>query len=391
MDSTDSHNIKLLFVIESLQCGGAEKSLTTLLQNLDYQRYEVSLLIMQKGGEFEKFIPEQVQLIYKNVYKGVSKLTNLVNRFRFLLLRKTNGSRKFHAAQLYWKAFGRQIQKHTASYDIAIAYNQGFSTYYVADKVTASKKIAWLNTDYNKAGYKINFDITFYTTYNKVVCVSKENENSLLDAAKTLKTTLPTTVIKDITDHQLVRKMSTNEEGFVNQDHKTTILTVGRLTKAKGLDMAIDACELLKEKGHSVKWYVIGDGPDRQQLQERIDSKNLQQDFELLGFRENPYPYMRTCDIYAQTSLFEGLGLTVIEASILQKPIVTTNFPTAASIITHQRTGLICEMNKTEIANSIIRYIEDDDFTNLVSENLKTISNEDKEISLLQINKILTE
>ena len=112
--------------------------------------------------------------------------------------------------------------------------------------------------------------------------------------------------------------------------------------------------------------------------------------FNLIGFRENPYPFIKNCDIYVQTSLFEGLGLTVIEASILNKPIVTTNFPTAFSILEHKKTGVIAEMNPEDIAFGIQRVINDNDFRKQLIENLENQVDNEKEKTLKKVKKLIT-
>ncbi|WP_062059371.1 glycosyltransferase [Aquimarina longa] len=385
-----NHKKSILFVIESLQCGGAEKSLTTLLQNISFDAYEIDLILINKGGEFEKFVPEKVNIIYKDQFLNSGFLTSQIKRIHYLLLRKLNSIQKtYHLAQQYWKAFGSSIANHDKKYAIAIAYNQGFSTYYVANKVIANKKYAWLNTDYQKAGYTINFDFKHYTQFNKVVCVSKENEISLQSAVQGIGKKIETTIIKDITDYELIKKMSSEKIEFRKEKNTTTIVTVGRLAQAKGLHMAIEACSILKKKEKNVKWYVIGEGPERNTLEELIRIHNLEKNFILLGFKENPYPYIYSCDIYTQTSLFEGLGLTVIEAAMLKKPIVTTNFPTASSIIEHDKTGIICEMNPDAIATSIENYMNNEILVKKVIENLDNRVNKDKEISLQKFNILM--
>ena len=109
----------------------------------------------------------------------------------------------------------------------------------------------------------------------------------------------------------------------------------------------------------------------------------------MLGAKINPYPYMKACDIYVQTSLFEGLGLTVIEAAILQKPIVCTNFPTAYNILKDNETGLIAEMNPNAIAEQIEKLIKDESLRKKLISNLEQQENKDKEQSLLQFENLI--
>lgn len=380
---------KIAFVIESLHHGGAEKSLVTLLNLLNYNDLQIDLILFKKGGEFEKFIPKHVNVIYESSFKKTNRLNLLISRFKFWYLKTYSNKKKYHHAQIYWKVFGKLILKLKTPYDIAIAYNQGFATYYVSEKIISPKKYAWLNTDYQKAGYTAVFDYKMYATYKKIVCVSKENEWSFIEANHLIGKSLPTCVIKDITDPVMVKKMSLEETDLRMDTKDLKILTVGRLAKPKAIELAIESCYLLKDKGIKLKWYVIGEGSERMRLERKINQHNLSDTFILLGYKENPYPYIKNCDIYVQTSLFEGLGLTVIEAALLQKPIVTTNFPTASGIITHKKTGLICEMDANSITESILYYINNPDFKNIIIENLSKMDHNDKEKSLHAFNQLI--
>jgi glycosyltransferase involved in cell wall biosynthesis len=380
---------KILFVIESLNCGGAEKCLVTLLHNIDYKKYKVDLLMIKKGGQFEKFVPEQVSIIHNDFFSSMKVIFKAMAKIRFKLLRIKNKNKKFHSAQLFWKVFASSIVKHDEVYNIAIAYSQGFATYYVAEKVKAYYKFAWLNTNYQNAGYNAIYDYDKYVKFNKVIAVSEDSALSLQKAMNAVEKALKISIIKDITDEELVYQLASENKGLSNENNITKILTVGRLSKEKGLNLAIGACALLKAKGKEVKWYVVGEGAERSYLEALVKKKNLQDVFILLGYKENPYPFMQSCDVYVQTSLFEGLGLTVIEAAILKKPIVTTNFPTASTIITHNETGVICEMDAQSIADSISNYLDNPDFANKIVENLSKMKNNDKEKSLEKFNQLL--
>jgi len=384
-----NEKINLLFVIESLQCGGAEKSLVNLLQNLDYRIFDVDLLLLNKKGEFLNVVPSKVNIVHKVVKHEANRLLLSLFRVYYLFLRKAYSS-KIHGAQLYWRSFGSLIKPQSKNYDIAIAYNQGFSTYFVASKVKANKKFAWLNTDYLKAGYSIKFDYKFYEKYNTVVCVSQESELSLNKALKRIDKKLKTTVIEDIIDEEVIKKLSENVIEFPIKSNKNTkIVTVARLAKAKGIDLALKACKELKEKGENIIWYVVGDGPERADIEKMILDYKLENNFILLGFKENPYSYIKQCDIYVQTSYFEGLGLTLIEAKILKKAIVTTNFDTAHSIIEHEKDGLISTANPIEISECIKKYIDNDSFKNEILKNISKKGQFDKNGSLKKINDLL--
>lgn len=373
----------LVFVIESLHLGGAEKSLVTLLQNINYDIYNVDLILFNRGGVFEKQVPKEVVIIYYDF----PKLT-YIDRIRFKF-RKSNNRANLHHAQLFWTLIKPKFKAFEKKYDVAIAYNQGLATYFLAYYIASSKKIAWLNTDYQKAGYKIEFDFPIYENFNKVVAVSDEAKRGLEKELTRIHTNLDIEIIKDISDKKIIQQQSKIAQSVNFANATINIVTVARLAKYKGLQLAIESCKQLCNKGYSVHWYIVGEGSERANLEKLINRHGLSNHFTLLGMTDNPYPYMLKCDIYVQTSYFEGLGLTVIEASYLNKPIVCTNFPTAYEILKDGETGLIAEMNSTSVTEKIELLINNDDLKAKLVYNLSNIDNTDKKQTLLQFENII--
>jgi glycosyltransferase involved in cell wall biosynthesis len=374
---------KVLFVIESLHCGGAEKSLVSLLNYLPLTQMDVSLFILESGGEFEKLVPEQVPV--SRIKKSKNKLLLTLCRLQFLIYRKLD-SGKTHPAQLFWKAYGSLFKKIEQHFDLAIAYNQGFATYYVASKVTARKKLCWLNTDYSRAGYRIQRDKKYYEKYDQIVCVSGEvgNKFQLLLQQSQIRT--PILIIPDLINADLIESLGQEAiHDYHNSGFK--ILTIARLAHAKGIDLAIEAARILKDKGLNFNWTIVGEGPDRNKLETLIKKNNLRGFFELIGFRENPYPYLEACELYVQPSRFEGLGITVIEAKILRKPILITNFSTSHYLVSPGNTGMICEASGSGLAKGIIQLADDPEKMTSFSGNLANWSHDNSE-SLAQLNTI---
>jgi glycosyltransferase involved in cell wall biosynthesis len=373
---------RLVFVIESLHLGGAEKSLVTLLSNLDYSRYSVDLILFINGGVFEKFIPLEVNVI-RDLYPKISFYSRVKYKMYKMIYKNT-----FHNASLFWKATNACFTKHFKQYDIAISYSQGLATYYTATYINSSKKFTWLNIDYQKAGHSIKFDYPFYLRFNEVITVSPEVKKGLENELFKIDKSLEIDVIKDIIDEKILIYKSQQKMKITFNSNKINIVTVGRLAEQKGMHLAIESCKNLMNKGYKVHWYIVGEGSERTSLERLIKSNKLEHNFTLVGMTENPYPYMKDCDIYVQTSLFEGLGLTVIEASYLNKPIVCTNFPTVYGILEHEKTGLIAEMNAIDIANNIERLILDKNLKKVLIKNLTNKENNDKEISLQKVNEL---
>lgn len=372
----------IVFVIESLHLGGAEKTLVTLLQNLDYSKYKVDLITFQEGGFFIDDVPQEVN----HVVLEFPKL-NFIERIKYFMRRKLNNG-TYHSSQLLWSAMSNKLHPKEKSYDIAIAYNQGFATYFTSEYIKASVKYAWLNINYEIAKYNIDFDYLFYRKYTKIICVSNQVEQILNACCERKGYILNTLTIKDIVEKEDILQRA--KEGFDIQfsTEHLNIVSVGRLAKQKAFDTAVSACKILIDKGFNINWYVIGEGGERSYLEELLKNKNLENKFFLVGAKKNPYPYVSKSDIFVQTSIYEGLGTTLIEASFLNKPIVTTNFPSAYSIITHEETGLISEMNANAISEQIERLIVDQELKQKLVSNLESQENNDKKTTMNQINQL---
>lgn len=372
---------KLLFVIDSLSSGGAEKSLISLLSLLDYKKYQVDLLMFSQKGLYTTLLPREVNVlpvplfiklqedgIKSQLQKGkVQKV--LLRLGASISLRNPIIKKKYHPAQINWNWITRGIKSLDQIYDVAIAYSQGTPTYFVCEKVSANKKFAWVNTDYKKAAYNMNYDAKFYQKLTNVIAVSELNKDILLKELPLLKD--KTSVIYDIISPNLIKSMAKHSGGFIDDFQGIRILTIGRLVKSKGYDLAIGASKKLRDQGVKHKWYVIGEGVLKSEIQEMISKFKLENNFILLGTHQNPYTYLNQCDIYVQPSRFEGYGLAIAEARILNKPIIATNFDVVYDQLVDKNNGLIVKMNSEALFTGIKTMIEDNQLREHLIRQLK--------------------
>ncbi|MFC3904128.1 glycosyltransferase [Clostridium disporicum] len=387
---------RILFVINSLTIGGSEKSLVSLLNMMDYSKFNVDLLMFRHGGEFEKYIPKEVNVLKEPEYysyvaknkEGISSFNKgryIFNRIKtsINLRRNLRKTIPIHADQVLYKSHNKALEKINKKYDIAIAYSQGLPTYYVAEKVNADKKIAWINCDYATTMYDKEYDKKFYVNYYKIIAVSNSIKESIIKLNKEYEKKLE--VILDIVDPKLIEKMSEEEQVLKDKSY-INILTVARLVIVhKGYDVAIKAAKLLKNDGYKFKWFVIGDGADRKRIEQLILEEEIDDCFILLGKKDNPYPYMKNCDIYVQPSKKEGFGLTVVEAKILNRPILCTNFNTASEIINDRYDGIIVDQNEEALYRGLRMYIDN---LKLKEEILNNLKAENQYSSISEIEKI---
>ena len=387
---------RVLFVIDSLHSGGAEKSLISLLSLFDYENYEVDLLTFKEGGLYMPLLPIDVNklespkifsymeyslrdLIKKKMLNIATWRVNTSISLRY----KEKFKNINHGAQRMWPRLDKAISKLDTKYDVAIAYSQGTPTYYVAQKVVAKKKICWVNTDYKFAGYNREFDFKYYEKFNNIVAVSKVCTEVLKDVFPEFKNKIIT--IYDIISESLINNMANEGKGFVDDYKGVRILTIGRLVYEKGYEYAIEAAKYLKDKNIDFRWYSIGEGNLKSELEKMIIEYNLQDNFKFLGTFTNPYPFIKECDIYCQPSRFEGFGLAIAEARILNKPIVATNFDIVYDQIINGENGLIADMNGREVGKKIEILVRDNKLEQNIIDNL----NNEKVGTEDEINKIL--
>lgn len=389
----------ILFVIDSLVCGGAEKSLISLLNNLDYHKYNVDLLLIKRGGVFEKFLPKEVNILEQPEYfkflsnnKGVSlknKLIYLSYRLNTTIKLRINNIKKnqIHSEQVVYNSIKNILNPLDKEYDLAVAYSQGFPTYFVSEKVKAKKKLAWINCNYVKTKYDKDLDNKFYNNIDKIIVVSKFIYDSMSKMKYNYERKMK--IILDIVDPKLIDNMAYNNEAIEFKNIKETkILTVGRLAEVKGYDLVIKVASLLKKDNYKFKWFIIGEGPERQMIESLIMEYDLKDYVVLLGAKSNPYPYMKNCNIYVQTSRKEGFGLTVIEAKILQKVIVSTDFDTIYELITNNFDGVIANKNEKSIYLNVKKLLDDRNYFNKIQKNVKSL---EKYSSIKEINKFYEE
>jgi glycosyltransferase involved in cell wall biosynthesis len=381
---------KVLFVIDSLNCGGAEKSLLSLLPLLNQSKYDISLWILHRGGILESLVPDGIHLVedpqYSFIEKVKLKIAYLLHSVYIRVLALFH--QKQHGAESLWKCVGWATKGIDDYFDVAIAYQQGFPTYLVAKQINAKRKIAWVNADIFNVGYNIKYNIPFYKKYDFIVPVSEQLKGKMESELPQFSEKYR--CVYDILNLELIQKMSLEPINDASREiGKKLIVTVARMVPPKGYDIAVETAHYLKEMGIPFRWYFIGSGSEKQHILDMIVNYHLQNDVILLGLKTNPYPYMKLCDVYVQSSRFEGFGLTIAEAKILGKPVVSTNFKVVYDQITDEKNGLISEMEATSLGDQIIRMITDDALRQRIIANVMAEENTTYKTEVVKVEHLL--
>jgi len=359
---------KVLISSFDMEVGGVERSLISMLNNFDYSNNEVDLMLYSHTGDFMPMLNNRVNLLnevkqYSTFRKSIGETIKQGNlalglaRILSKFLAKINGRIKnlseygIYQMQLMWKYSLPFLSKLDKKYDVAISYL--WPHYFVAEKVQAKRKIAWIHTDYSTIETDIDMDLKMWDKFDYIIAVSEECKNAFLKKSPSLKNKVK--VMENITSPEFIRKMAKEDiEERIKNDNNFKLVSVARLSYAKGIDNAVRALRLLHNRGlTNIKWYVVGYGGDEEMIRSLIKNNNLQDSFILLGKKINPYPYIKMADIYVQPSRYEGKAVTVGEAQILEKPVIITNYTTAKSQVRDNIDGYICELSVKGIVDGI--------------------------------------
>jgi glycosyltransferase involved in cell wall biosynthesis len=384
----------VLFVNYSLHSGGIEKSLVTVLSLFDYGTYDVDLQLFANEGMFLSRVPSQVHLL-RPLFPAEYRQN--IRRAFFLLLLKGHplaaacrllvtfaGRRGTVGERLakMWKIESRFIRPSLKRYDAVVAFMEGQPIYYAASKVAGRRKIGFIHGDYSAMGLDRDFDLGYFQKLDALCTVSESCLQSLRNVFPEYSDRLR--LIFNIISPEFIRTMAEKGRGFDDGFSGPRILSIARLSLQKGLDLAMPAIVELKKKGLSFRWYIIGIGPEEERLKAMVQDLGIGDRVRFLGEQPNPYPFLKKCDIYFQPSRFEGKAIAVDEAKVMCRPILLTDFSTAADQIDSGRNGLIVPMTPDGILEGLESLLLNEERCAAFSESLSRLSfsNED------EINKL---
>lgn len=387
---------KILFVMNTLGKAGAETAMMELLRRLSPDEYAISLYVLMGQGEMIGELPEYVRLL-NTTYKDCSVLSKegrpymrrtvlramltrgtVIKLIPYLIKNVWNmlGKRKVLPEKLLWRVLSDGADRMNETYDLAVAYLEGGSTYYVADHVNAKQKAAFVHVDYERAGYTKELDSGCYLKYNKIFAVSDEVRKAFLKVYPECQE--KTEVFHNLLNCENIRNKAEQDGGFTDDFSGMRILSVGRLTEQKAFELSIEAMKMLKERGENVRWYILGDGDQRRKLEEQIKKLGLEQDFFMPGAVSNPYPYMKQADIYVHASRFEGKSIAIQEAQILGKPILVSDCSGNREQVIADVDGLMCQLTPEGICNGILELLHNEEKRKRLAANARKRNEEEK-------------
>ena len=280
---------KLLIVTDSLNGGGAEKVLQDILKNIDLKKYEIDIFLIFNQGIYKEKIGE-LGISIDGLFKNRKDLINNIfyKKLKSLLIRIIRW--------IYCK-YPFLIKKlKSKQYDIEIAFLEGYSTLLIANRKNKAKKVAWIHTDLAKhESINKNLEKDSYCKMNKIICVSSDSKKSVESLYPDLKNKIEV-IYNLILKEEILEKSLKKSDIYFSK--KINIITVGRINKEKGYDILLEAHNQLLKEGLDYNLYILGEGKERKKLEQYIKDNNMEKNTFLLGFKENPYPYIKEADIF---------------------------------------------------------------------------------------------
>ncbi|MBD1221302.1 glycosyltransferase [Virgibacillus halodenitrificans] len=387
---------KVLFVVNNFNVGGPQKSLLSLLYKLSFEKLDVSLLSLNGEGSLTKYLPKEVKLLDtpREVKYAILTPNNFMKDSINLLFSQyfsfplraipkvILGLRQKYMTknkQYYWLEIKDKLPQLNQDFDVAIGVSGGHSIMYIADCVNAATKVGWIRTDYRVLGRDNNLDAEYFKQMKKIISVSKLCKDIFVEIFPEEEKKMH--VMYNILPFEMYNNIKANTKDIKKEKESYKLLSVSRLDPNKGLDLAIDALKILLNKGYDIKWFILGDGNYRKELENKISENGLLKNFILLGFHINTAAFIKESDLVIHPSRFEGKSNVVDEAKYLLKPIVATNYNTVSEQLIHGKNGLISEMNADSLAANIEKLLLSNELKDLFKENL-LVERYDDSISL---------
>ena len=377
---------KILIVSHGLELGGAETALLGLLETIDTNKYQVDLFLLRHGGALMRYVPKTVRLLpeapqYASLAVPVADvimhgqfgvaagraLGKCLAKRRVRQLRlPTDNAVALEYSHKYTVRFMPKIQPKV-EYDLAVSFLTPH--YFAARKVRAKKKIAWIHTDYATVGVDAASEEAMWSQFDRIVSISEQVTKSFLKTFPRLEQRMicMENIMPMVYMQQLTEGVSAERE--MPRDGAFRLLTIGRFSHAKRMDEIPLICKRIRERGCNVKWYLIGFGGEEELTRRNIAEAGMQDFVVILGKKENPYPYLKACDLYVQPSRYEGKSVAVREAQILHKPVVITNYATAGSQLQDGFDGVIVPMDVEGCARGIAAGVQNETLRRKLIEN----------------------
>lgn len=346
--------IKILFFIENLGGGGAEKVLLNLVNGMDKQKFDITVQTLYPD-------PASKKLDNAIKYKFCYKTPTAANKMRMRFEAETG------------LIYGLHIKD---DYDIEVAYLECGATKIMAGSTNKNAvKLAWVHCDLSKkaddATAFAKATAKYYKKFNKIVCVSEDVKNSFLNMYGDISEVV---TVHNCYDDKEIKFKAEEHVNLPFSHERPLLLAVGRLSKEKCYERLLKVQKRLLDENIDFSLLILGEGQERTRLEKYISENSLEKYVLLPGFCENPYPYIKKADILVCSSQYEGYSTFAVEGLILGKPMITTECSGMRELLNNGEYGLITENSEEGLYRGIKRMLTEKDLLDGIKSRLQNVN-----------------
>lgn len=364
---------KIIFILPQLNVGGVQKTFLNVQRVIDYDKYDVTLYLRKDRQELGNSIDKRIKVIANednNKYyrRPRAVFFQILIFFAGLLGLKTKkeklDDRLKHLIIRYSMNFEYKKYFAQSEYDTAVAYVQGYPALLCGKYVNAKEKVLFFHTSVDEL-HDVNAFVI--NDFDKICAIHKEQADMIKEWYPSVKDRV--FIINNYVNYEDIIKKS--REFNVPETEKKVICTCGRMTKVKGFDLACKTAKILKDRGIDFLWRFVGDGTERENIERLVKDLGITDNIEFTGMKKNPYPYIASCDIYVQPSYEEAYGLSIKEALLLNRPVITTDTLGGRSLVKNGVNGAICAFDAESAGQEIMKFFTDKPYFKRICDNLK--------------------
>ncbi len=354
---------KAVIFLPSIQHGGIQRSLLEALNVIDTTKYDITVYSYGHYNPLSESFPEEVKVIIDTdkshyIRKPVSIFLHIALFFA-KIFRNTKNIEK------YSKRIKEFIHQEKSKYpakkyfpqgvDVSISYAMGLCTQMALSTKADKHYVFFHSSDPN---FHRDLSDKYFKDFDNIIAVGENVQEMLIENFPSVKEKIG--LIRNYIDSDNIIKLANEYTVDTITDDKEVIITsVIRVDKEKGADLLVSAAAKLKKHGVPFKWYIVGDGSQRSETEAQIQANNLTENIVITGYKENPYPYVKACDIFVHPTYEESFGLSILEALILGKTIVSTETMGAKEVLNNGEFGFLVSINSDAIADCIIKIVDD--------------------------------
>lgn len=382
---------KILFIHVALWKGGIETALTSMLSRMDYERYDVTCLILADQQELADRVPKQCRLIFADrqhpvTFESAYRYKRLFNLLEEPMQASSLRRAGWRVLQLFFRdaeerLYSSYIRRNLPEkeYDAVVLFSSK-ACGVGAKLVSAPRYLCFYHYSDLERVYH---DWQGYRKCSRLFAVSENMTRKLKDYLPQYREKIEP--LHNLVDTRMIRKNGAAEPACMLDQNAFRVVSCGRLVADKGFDLALKACAELVRQGYTqLQWYIVGEGPEHASLEKQICAARAAEHMHLLGAQSNPYPILRQADLFVQSSRIEAFGLTITEAQALGVPVLSTKTDGGTELIRDEETGLLCDISAKAIEDGIRRLLRDKALYDRIREGTAGIDFESRNAHVMQ-------